>query len=43
MLDNAIKRAEGYHDGPDPNAILGKDFLPSIRNEVRSASHEAVK
>lgn len=43
LLDNAIKREEGYHDGPDPNVQIGKDFYNIVRNEVRSATAEAIK
>jgi len=43
LLNNAIKRPEGYHDGPDPNAIIGKDFHPMIRTEIRSSAPDAIK
>jgi len=43
LLDNAIRRAEGYHDGPDPNAQIGKDFYHQIRSEVRAGTAENIK
>ena len=34
-VDQGIKRAEGYHDGPDSEAQIGKDFYQMIRSEIK--------
>ena len=43
LIENGIRRAEGYHDGPDSEAMIGKDFYQTVRQEVRTGTIEHIK